>query len=142
MKRMVLVLVLCLLTLGMLGCSGKKNQEPDPTVPLGEDQELIVRILQDEQLEFWNVAEAPAPGSQERFEMLCQRCVPLGQLMARDTGLESLKTYGPDLIREYLNSEDATERANALTLADVISFRIPEMKDTMDTLLRQHFMGQ
>ncbi len=27
MKRMVLVLVLCLLTLGMLVCSGKKNQE-------------------------------------------------------------------------------------------------------------------
>ena len=141
MKRMTLALVLSLLTLVMLGCSVRKDNSPSPTVPLGEDQELIQQILQDEQLDFWNVAEAPAPGSQERFEMLCQRCVPLGQLMARDTGLESLRTYAPDMIRDYLNSDNPKEQSNALTLADVISFRIPEMKETMDALLREHLMG-
>ena len=130
---LVWVLVLCFAVL--CGCASSGGGSVDHAEP--SDKELIKSLLKDDDLTFWMTANAPGPYTQERFEALCQRCPDLDALMERDTGTESLRGYGPELIRQYHESDQAQLRLNALILADVIGFVCPESAEDMEALVTE-----
>lgn len=129
----VVVLILCVAILCGCGASATERNEGSTA----SDKELIEELLKDEDLEFWATASAPAPYTQERFQTLCERCPQLEALMERNSGVESLKRYGPDLIRQYHESDQAQLRLNALILADVIGFVCPESAEDMEALVTE-----
>ena len=130
---LVVAIVLCLIV--ACGCSASDVGCDDKSV--ASDKELIEALLMDDDLEFWATASAPLPHTQERFEELCDRCPDLETLMERDTAKESLTQYGPDLIRQYHESDQAQLRLNALILADVIGFVCPESAEDMEALVTE-----
>lgn len=135
-----LVLFLCIILL--CGCAsssepGNTQVQPSVAAQAGSDKELIEALLQDEDLAFWFEASAPAPYTQERFLALCERCPNLAALMERDTGSESLMQYGPELIRQYHDTDQPRSRLNALILADVIGYQCPEAAADMEELTEE-----
>ena len=130
---LVVAIVLCLIV--ACGCSASDVGCDDKSV--ASDKELIEALLMDDDLEFWATANAPAPYTQERFQVLCERCPDLDALMERDSGVESLKKYGPDLIRQYHESDQAQLRLNAEIFADVIGYVCPESAADMEALVAE-----
>ena len=128
----VVVLILCMAML--FGCGASATERGEGPV---SDKELIEALLKDDDLEFWATANAPAPYTQERFQGLCERCPDLDALMERDSGVESLKKYGPDLIRQYHESDQAQLRLNAEIFADVIGYVCPESAADMEALVAE-----
>lgn len=109
------------------------QQEPDSvettestaSSKLASDEELIAAVIESKALHAWGVMSGPIPESEEGIKVLTDNCPEFKELLSRDSGLQSLREYGPQIAEEYGKHEDSYYRLNAMMMQNLLAYLFP-----------------
>lgn len=99
------------------------------------DEELIRTLFESDYLSDLTILGDDGRISLDKITRLSEEFPVLFEIIGRPSALESLGTYGLELLEEYLNSNDINLRQRAQQVAEFISAVLPQLKEKIDGIL-------
>ena len=99
------------------------------------DEELIRTLFESDYLSDLTILGEDGRISLDKISRLGEEFPVLFEILGRPSALESLGTYGLELLEEYLNSNDINLRQRAQQVAEFISAALPQLKEKIDGIL-------
>ena len=129
------LLFACVMIASLAGCSSgeeatgqavtSSQTEPIVTESPLTDEELVEKVILSKALQGWGVMSSPFPESAEGVAALMENCEEFSILLSRESGLQSLKTYGPVYVEKYRNDEQSKIRLNAIFMEMLLQYMFP-----------------
>jgi len=95
------------------------------------DEALVESFIRSNALNAWGTLSSVVPESAEGIAYLVDNSDEFSELLiGRDTGLESIKEYGPVLIEQYRDHENSFYRMNALFMENLMNYMFPWSEST------------
>ncbi len=136
-RYLMVILIVVLVSALIAGCSSGKDPVVNSVAPTSSqtepivtespltDEELVEKVILSKALQGWGVMSSPIPESAEGVAVLIKNCDEFSILLSRETGLESLKVYGPMFIEKYINDDRSEIRLNALYMERLMEYLFP-----------------
>ncbi len=139
-RYLMVILLVVLVSVLIAGCSsGEGATDPvagsvtptcshtEPTVTESQltDEELVEKVILSRGLHAWGLMSSPFPESAEGVAALMKNCEEFSILLSRESGLQSLKTYGPVYVEKYRNDEQSKIRLNAIFMEMLLQYMFP-----------------
>ena len=102
-----------------------ETTESTASLKLASDEELIAAVIESKALRAWGVMSGPIPESEEGIKVLTDNCPEFKELLSRDSGLQSLREYGPQIAEEYGKHDDSYYRLNAMMMQNLLAYLFP-----------------
>lgn len=99
------------------------------------DKELIRQIFEVEYEVFTDLTDADGNFSLDKLLKLKDNCPATFELIGRSSALESLSSYGLDLLAEYAESGSAALRQRALDIAAFLKAQFPTLEDEVEEIV-------
>ena len=124
MKRMVCLLLSCVLLLGMTGCSAENEIVKNALEALAEN----------EKIQAWLEENDIATIGSAAIEQFKESIPALKEFLSREDVKEKFETVGLPLIKEFLNYNLESMRIKAETLAKIIMIFAPELTEQVEDI--------
>ena len=97
------------------------------------DEELVEAVIRSEALHAWGLMGSVLPRSAEGIKILMNKCPEYQELWLRDSGLQTLKELGPQIVETYSKYEDSYYRMNAWFMKDLLMYMFPGVQIELET---------
>ena len=124
MKRIICLILACVLVMGMTGCSGE-----DELV-----QKALEALAENEKIQAWLEAHDIAAISEAAAEKFKESIPALEEFLAREDVQEKFETVGLPLIKEFLSYNLESMRLKAETLGKIIMIFAPELTEQVEDI--------
>lgn len=101
------------------------------------DKELLEKIFADSYWDSIDLTNDKGQLSVSKILSLPEQVPAIFELMSRSTMLESVGTYGADILKGYANSADEALRERAEKIGDALSSLIPSIKDKISGIFQK-----
>ena len=134
MRIRILALLLCLL-LALSACAAP--QQPDSIEAALTDKELIYKIADSGAISAMHLSSYRADTVENT---MCEFSGDFAELISRESGVESLRQYGPEIAEEYLVFHSAKTKAKGFDLLVLLVELFPDeqMRTTVDDLYAKY----
>ena len=124
MKRMICLLLSCVLLLSMTGCSAE-----DEIV-----KNALEALAENEKIQAWLEENDIATIGSAAIEKFKESIPALKEFLSREDVKEKFETVGLPLIKEFLNYNLESMRIKAETLAKIIMIFAPELTEQVEDI--------
>jgi hypothetical protein len=98
------------------------------------DEQLLRILFEGSYFDDVTILNEDGEVSLDKIMSIKNDCPALFELISRPSAIQSLGTYGMDLLDEYLNSEDSELRQKAEEIAEILKNFFPNLKDKINDL--------
>jgi hypothetical protein len=99
------------------------------------DEELLRTLFEGSYFDDITILNENGEVSLDKILSIKNDCPALFELLSRPSAIQSLGSYGMDMLNEYLNSEDSEIRQKAEEIAEILKSIFPNLKDKIEDLL-------